>query len=309
MQQGEWTEVAAIASRDLNRARAAATRLGIPKIYGTYEELLADPEIDAIYNPLPNHLHVPWSVRALEAGKHVLCEKPIARTGLEGRVLQAAAEAHPHLHVMEAFMYRFHPQWERARELIREGTIGELGAVHASFTYFNEDPRDIRNQAEIGGGGLLDIGCYAVSVCRWLFAAEPRRVLATLELDPRFGTDRQASGILEFERGTGSFTCGTQLGSYQRVTIHGSRGWIEIEIPFNPLPDRPCRLFHQTGGELAEILVDPADQYTIQADRFSEAVLGRRSLPTPLSDAMSNMKAIDAVFASAAAGGWVDRER
>ena len=306
MQKGQSTEVVAIASRDLKKAQAAASRLGIPMAYGSYEELLADPAIDAIYNPLPNHLHVPWSVLALEAGKHVLCEKPIARTALEARELLAAAEAYPDLHVMEAFMYRFHPQWERARELIREGTIGELRAVHTTFSFFNENPADIRNQAEVGGGGVLDIGCYAISVSRWLFGAEPRRVLATLELDPRFRTDRQASAILEFDRGTGTFTVGTQIAPYQRVSVHATRGWIEVEIPFNPPPDRACRLFYRTGGKVVEIVVDPADQYAIQADRFSEAVLGRQPLPALLSDAMSNMKVIDAVFASTAGGGWAD---
>ncbi len=306
MQQGEWTEVAAIASRDLEKAQAAARRLGIPKAYGSYDELLADPEIEAVYNPLPNHLHVPWSIRALEAGKHVLCEKPIARSAAEARELLAAAEAHPELHVMEAFMYRFHPQWHRARQLLREGAIGELRAVHSFFAYFNEDPEDIRNQAAIGGGGMLDIGCYPVSLSRWLFEAEPRRVLATLEADPRFGIDRQASAILEFEGGGATFTCATQLAPYQRVWIHGTAGWIEIDIPFNPPPDRPTRVFHRTGGEGIEIVVEAADQDTLQADRFSEAVLGLGPLPTPLSDGVANLRVIDAVFASAERGGWVD---
>ncbi len=306
MQKGEWAEVLAIASRDLGKAQVAAQRLGLPKAYGSYEELLADPEVEAIYNPLPNHLHVPWSIRALEAGKHVLCEKPIARTAQEASELLAAAQAHPRLKVMEGFMYRFHPQWERVRALVQEGSIGVLRAVHATFSFFNENPADIRNRTEVGGGGMLDIGCYAVSVCRWLFAAEPRRVVATLEPDPRFGTDRRASAILEFDRGIGSFTVATQLAPYQRVTVHGTQGWIDVEIPFNPPPDQPTRLVHRTDGEVAELVIEAADQDTIQADRFSEAVRGGRPLPTPLTDAVANMKVIDAVLASAAGGRWVD---
>jgi len=306
MQKGRWPAVLAIASRDLGKAQAAARRLGLPKAYGSYEELLADPEVEAVYVPLPNHLHVPWSIRALAAGKHVLCEKPIARTAAEASELLSAAEAHPELKVMEGFMYRFHPQWERTRALVQEGTIGELRAVHSTFSFFNQNPADIRNRAEVGGGGMLDIGCYAVSACRWLFAAEPQRVLATLELDPRFGTDRQASAILEFDHGTGTFTVATQLAPYQRASVVGTRGWIEIEHPFSPAPDQPSRVLHRAGGELTELVIEAADQDTIQADRFSEAVRQGRPVPTPLSDAVANMRVIDAVFVSAAKGGWAE---
>ncbi len=306
MQKGEWSEVQAIASRDLDKARTAARELGIPKAYGSYEELLADPEIDAIYNPLPNHLHVPWSIQALEAGKHVLCEKPIARTAPEVRGLLEAAEAYPHLHVMEAFMYRFHPQWQHAHDLVREAKIGELRTIQTFFAYFNEDPDDIRNQSEIGGGGMLDIGCYPVSLSRWLFGAEPRRVLAKIEFDERFGIDRQTSAILEFERGTATFTCATQLAPYQRVSIHGTRGWIEIEVPFNPPSDSAVRLIQRTGSETREIHTDPANHYTLQGDRFSQAVLGHSSVPMPIDDAVANMKVIDAVFESAVSDQWVE---
>ena len=306
MQKGKWPEIVAIASRDLGRAHAAAGRLGIPKAYGSYDELLDDPEVEVVYNPLPPHLHVPWSIRALEAGKHVLCEKPIARSASEASELLSAAEAHPELQVMEGFMYRFHPQWERVRGLVQEGRIGELRAVHTTFSYFNENPEDIRNRPDVGGGGLLDIGCYAISVSRWLFGTKPRRAVAALELDARFGIDRRASAILEFEAGIGSFTVATQLASYQRVSVLGTLGWIEVEIPFNPARDRPTRVLHRTGGEVLEIVVEAADQDTLQADRFSEAVLGLGPLPTPLSDAVANMHVIDAVFASAERGGWAD---
>src|SRR5712691_11658912 len=207
MQQGTYCEIAAIASRSPEKARAAAAQLGIPKAYGSYEELLADQEIDAIYNPLPNNLHVPWSIKALQAGKHVLCEKPIALTAGEAQRLLEAAKQHPNLKVMEAFMYRFHPQWQRARRLVLEGKIGELRTIQTFFSYFNDDAHNIRNIAEVGGGAMPDIGCYAVSVARFIFNAEPQRVFGIVEYDPRLKTDRLASGILDFGRGTSTFTC------------------------------------------------------------------------------------------------------
>src|SRR5438270_8381120 len=202
MQQGTYCEIAAIASRSLEKARAAAAQLGIPKAYGSYEELLADPEIDAIYNPLPNHLHVPWSIKALEAGKHVLCEKPIAMTSTEAQKLADAARQYPHLKVMEAFMYRFHPQWQQARQMVNEGKIGELRTVQSFFSYYLVDTNNIRNIAEVGGGGMMDIGCYTASLSRYIFDAEPERVCGIVEYDPRFNTDRLSSAILDFGRVT-----------------------------------------------------------------------------------------------------------
>ena len=295
----------AIASRDKETAEAAAARLGIPRAYGSYEELLDDPDIDAIYNPLPNHLHVPWSVRALEAGKHVLCEKPLARNAAEAMILVEAGRRHPELKVMEAFMYKFHPQWQKVRSLIQEGAIGELRTVATIFAYFLDDGGNIRNMAAIGGGGLLDIGCYAVSVPRFLFNAEPVRLVATLEFDGRFETDRLDSAILEFGQGTATFTCSTQLDSFQRVTVHGTTGSIEVEIPFNAPTDRPCKLFYRHGGEVDEILLDTCDQYALQADAFAEAILWNQPVPVPLDDAVANMKVIEAVFTSAQSESWV----
>src|SRR5215469_10265069 len=257
-------DVLAIASRDQARAAAAAERLGIPRAYGSYEELLDDPDIDAVYNPLPNHLHVPWSVRALEAGKHVLCEKPLARNVAEAMILVEAGRRHPALKVMEAFMYKFHPQWQKVRSLVEEGAIGELRTVNTIFAYFLDDGANIRNMAAIGGGGLLDIGCYAISVPRFLFNSEPVRLVATLERDPSFETDRLDSAILKFRQGTATFTCSTQLDSFQRVTVHGTSGSIEVEIPFNAPTDRPCKLFYRHGGEMEEILIDTCDQYALQ---------------------------------------------
>jgi predicted dehydrogenase len=301
-----WVELAAIASRDLARARAVAAELGIARAHGSYEALLADPEVDAVYNPLPNHLHVPWTIKALEAGKHVLCEKPIAMTAAEAETLLAAARRHPRLKVMEAFMYRLHPQWQRAVALVQGGGVGEPRVVQSLFSYFNADPGNIRNQAEAGGGALMDIGCYSISLARLVFGAEPRRALGLIDRDPRFATDRITAGLLDFGGRSSSFTVSTQLQPYQRVHVLGTEGRIEIEIPFNAPPDRACRIWHQRGERSDEIALPACDQYTIEGDAFSQAILDDAPVPTPLDDAVANMRVIDAVFASARTGAWVD---
>jgi predicted dehydrogenase len=305
MQAGEYCEVTAIASRDLGRAQAAAHQLGLAKAYGSYEELLADPEVDAVYNPLPNHLHVPWSLRAMEAGKHVLCEKPIALTAAEAQELLDAARRHPQLKVMEAFMYRFHPQWEAAKQLVDGGQIGELRTIQSFFSYYLLDPENIRNRADMGGGGMMDVGCYCISLARFIFGSEPRRVLGIVEYDPQFKTDRLASGVLDFGRGTSTFTCSTQVAPYQRVNIVGTQGRVEIEIPFNAPTDVPCLMWHQSADSVEKILLPVANQYTLQGDLFSQAVLNDTPAPTPLEDAVANMKVIEAVFGSHAERGWV----
>jgi predicted dehydrogenase len=319
VQRGELCEVIAIASRSADSAAAAAARLGIAKSYGSYEELLADADVDAVYNPLPNHLHVPWSIRALEAGKHVLCEKPIALSSAEALELVAAGRRHPHLKLMEAFMYRHHPQWIRAREIVTTGGIGDLRTVSTLFSYFNADPGNIRNQAGIGGGALMDIGCYPISLSRFLFDAEPHRVLALVETDPALGTDRLESAILDFGRGTSTFTTSTQLVPYQRVQILGTTGRVEIEIPFNAPPDRPCRMWHETGGGfvsgsagsgdaggIEELVLDVCDQYTIQGDLFARAILDDGPVPTPIEDAVANMRVIESLVESGRRGTWAD---
>ena len=305
MQRGQYCEVVAIASRHLESARAAAAQLGIPKAYGSYEDLLADPEIEAIYNPLPNNLHVPWSLKALEASKHVLCEKPIALTSAEAQTLVDAAKRLPHLKVMEAFMYRHHPQWQRARQLIHAGEIGPVRTIHSFFSYFLTDPQNIRNRADVGGGGLMDIGCYNISLSRFIFDREPVRVCGMVEYDPQFKTDRLASGLLDFGDGTATFTYATQLVPYQRVNIYGTQGRVEIEIPFNAPPDRPCKMWHQRGTEIDEIVLDLCDQYTIQGDLFSLAILNDTPVPTPLEDAVANMKVMEAILESARRGAWI----
>jgi predicted dehydrogenase len=307
-QRSQFGAVTAIASRDLSRAKSAAADLGIEKAYGSYQELLADRNVDAVYIPLPNHLHVPWSIRALKAGKHVLCEKPIGLSVAEAEQLAGAAAAHPKLKVMEAFMYRFHPQWQTARQLVREGRIGRLRTIQTLFSYFNDDPQNIRNQRDIGGGALMDIGCYPISLSRFIFDAEPDRVLGLIERDPNTQVDRLTSGVLEFFQGTATFTCATQLVPYQRVNILGTSGRIEIEIPFNAPVDRPCRLWVQlgvtAGAPCEEIRFDTCDQYGLQADAFARAIMDDASVPTPIADAVANMRVIERVATSAKNNAW-----
>jgi len=308
MQKGKLIRVEAIASRNLEQARRTADQLGIPKAYGSYEELLADGEIEAIYNPLPNHLHVPWSVKAAEAGKHVLCEKPVALTAAEAQILIEARDRHGVL-VQEAFMVRYHPQWRRASELVREGRIGKLRAIQGFFSYTNTDPNNIRNQADIGGGALYDIGCYPVVTARFLFESEPARVVSLIDRDPELKIDRLTGALLDFPQGQAAFACSTQLVAYQRMQIFGTKGRIEIEIPFNAPPDKPCRIFVDDGSivggaSAATETFEVCDQYTIQGEVFSEHIRNGKPLEFPLEDAVKNMKVIDAVFRSAKSGAW-----
>jgi predicted dehydrogenase len=301
MQRGEWSEVVAVASRDGRKAEEAAEQLGIPKAYGSYEELLSDPEVEAIYNPLPNHLHVPWSIKAAEAGKHVLCEKPIAMSVAECRSL-IEARNRTGVKIGEAFMVRTHPQWLRARELVRSGEIGELRSIMGAFSYFNRDPKNIRNVPEYGGGSLMDIGCYPITTSRFLFGKEPVRVQCQAELDPDMGTDRLTSAILEFPGGHSVFTCSTQLVPYQRMQILGTSGRIEIEIPFNAPPDRSSRLRVDNGADRRTEEFPACDQYTLQGDCFSRAIRDGGEVPVPLEDAIRNMAVIEALFLSAKTG-------
>jgi len=308
MQRAQEGEVTALASRSLETARSAAATLGIAKAYGSYEELLADPDVDAVYIPLPNHLHVPWSIKAAEAGKHVLCEKPIALSADESRTLVAVRDLTGVL-IQEAFMVRTHPQWLAVREEVRGGRLGELRAIQMAFSYFNRDPRNVRNQADIGGGALMDIGCYPIVLSRFLFEAEPVRVIASIDHDPEFGTDRLTSALLEFERGQSAFTCSTQLVPYQRTQVLGTRGRIEVEIPVNAPPDRPCRIFFDDGRDAFGTGVETrafavCDQYTLQADEISRAIRERRPAPVPLEDAVANMRVIDALVRSSQSGRW-----
>jgi predicted dehydrogenase len=304
MQRGKYCEIVAMASRNLEHAELTANSLQIPKVYGSYEELLNDSEIDAIYIPLPNHMHVEWAIKSLEAGKHVLCEKPIGLSSSEAVKLQDAAQLKPHLKVMEAFMYRFHPQWQHTKKLVDDGKIGELKTVQSFFSYYNVDMNNIRNRKDAGGGGIMDIGCYCISFARFLFNREPDRVVGTVEYDPNALTDRLASGILDFSTGTSTFTCSTQLMPYQRVNILGTEGRIEIEIPVNTPPDKPTRVWLHLKGGTEEITFDPIDQYTLQGDAFSQAILENIPVPTNLEDSINNMKVIEALFLSSEKNTW-----
>ena len=307
MLKSDRLEIRALASRSLAAARAAAGTLGIPRAYGSYEELLADPEIEAVYNPLPNHLHVPLTVKAAEAGKHVLCEKPIALTAAEAERLRAAADK---VLIMEAFMVRFHPQWQRARELVRQGQVGTLRVVQMLFSYFNNDPGNIRNMSAIGGGGLYDIGCYPIVAGRFFFEAEPRRAIALVDRDPAFGTDRLTSALLDFGSGRHlNFTVSTQCVPFQRTQICGSKGRIEIQIPVNAPQGAKTLLFVDDGSSLdgssvrTETLPE-SDQYQLQAEALSRAIRGEIALPYGVENAVWSMRAIDALFRSEKSGRW-----
>ena len=300
MRSSRLSNTVAIASRDIAKARAAATALGVARAYGSYEELIADPEIEAIYNPLPNHMHVPWSIRAANAGKHVLCEKPIALSAAEARELVAARDANG-VQISEAFMVRVHPQWLEAKRLVDAGRVGPLRLVTGHFSYARRDPADIRSNPEWGGGALMDIGCYPIFISRWFFGAEPIEVAGMIETDPEFGVDRLTSALLRFPTGQAAFTCSAQLVPYQRMHLFGEHGRIEVEIPFNAPPDRACRIFVDDGSKLAgasavTIEIPAVNQYTLQADRFSEAVRGIGSVPVSLENAIGNMGVIDRLF-------------
>lgn len=306
MQKGKLTEVAAIASRNAAKAEKAAEELGIPKAYASYEELLADPDIDAVYIPLPNHMHVPWSIRAAEAGKHVLCEKPVGMNAAEVRELIAARDR-TGVTIGEAFMVQTHPQWVGTVELVRSGAIGKLRAAYGSFGYSRPEPENIRNIREYGGGGLMDVGCYPIKVSRMVFGEEPVRVWGVLERDPKFGTDTLASAILQFPSGQCVFTCGTKIVLNQSMQFLGTEGRIEFEIPFNAVTGETSRIFLDTGVDVIGTGVSaqefPAcDQYTVQGDEFSRAILERGRPPVPLEDSLNNMKVIDALFRSADSG-------
>jgi len=305
MQKGGYCEISAIASRDKRKAEDAAGKLGIAKAYGSYEELLRDGEIEAVYNPLPNHLHVPWSAKAAEAGKHVLCEKPISLNVAEAKGLLAVRDR-TGVKIGEAFMVKTHPQWLRTQEIIRSGGIGDLRAIAGVFSYFNRNPDNVRHKVEWGGGGLMDIGCYPITMSRFIFGEEPVRVVGTLERDPDFGTDRLASVILEFSSGQSIFTCGTQAAYFQRMHFLGTSGRVEIEIPWNAPNDRPCRIFvgDQMGGAPKVEEFPIVDQYTIQGDEFSRAIRGEREVPVPLEDAIKNMAVIEAIFKAADSRQW-----
>ena len=305
MRRSTRSEVVAVGSRSESAARAFADELGIPRAYGSYEELLADPEVDAVYIPLPNHLHREWTLAAARAGKHVLCEKPIALSAADAQEMVDACEA-AGVRLMEAFMYRLHPSWLGVRSLLAAGRIGRLQSVQSWFSYYNDDPRNIRNILDAGGGALLDIGCYSINLSRMLFGAEPERVEAAILRDPDSEVDVLTSGLLVFPGGgTATFTCSTRSETDQRVHIYGTEGRISIGIPFNIPPDRETSIYLTHGGDppaapaTEEIRYPVADPYAVQADAFAAAILDGTPTPTPPADAVANMRVIERVFAAA----------
>ncbi len=304
LQTSSYNQVVAVSSRSLQNARAYADELKIARAYGSYEELLNDPNIDAIYNPLPNHMHVPWSIKALQAGKHVLCEKPLGLNTAEALELIDVAAQHPQLKVMEAFMYRFHPQWQRARDLVRAGSIGQVRNIHSHFAYNNHDVNNIRNSIVMGGGALMDIGCYCISLSRFIFAEEPLRVLGQITPYAGYEVDCFVSGMMEFADGNATFTASTKIEPEQYVAINGEQGSIFIPVPFNPIADTDTHLVLKRNEEHEEIVLIASDHYRNMADAFAQSIMQHENIPTPLSDALANMKIIDAIFASAQTNQW-----
>lgn len=309
MQNSDWSAVTAIASRDLRKAQDAAHSLHIEKAYGSYEELLADPDIEAIYNPLPNNLHVPWSIRAAEAGKHVLCEKPVSLNVAEAKMLLQARDRCG-VKIGEAFMVRSHPQWLRTRELIQSGRIGELRSAFGYFGYYDSDPTSVANIAALGGGAIMDIGCYPIKTSRFIFGEEPLRVCSLLERDPNMKIDRLSSVLLQYPSGQCIFTAGMQVVYYQKMQFFGTKGRVEVEVPFGPPLDKPSRILIDdgtnlyAGGSTVVESIAPCNQFTIQGDEFSRAIRGVGEIPNSLEDALCNMAVMDAVYRSAESGKW-----
>lgn len=308
MQAGKFCEMTAIASRNPKKAEKAANDLGIPKFYGSYEELLNDSEIEAVYIPLPNQLHIEWTIKAATAGKHVLCEKPLGMNAEEVRKLIKIRDK-TGVKIQEAFMVRTHPKWLKVRELIRSGRIGDLQMIAGFFSYFNDDKLNIRNKPEMGGGALMDIGCYCINLSRFIFEDEPRKVSSLIERDETTGIDKLTSALLNFPKGQATFTCSTQLVPYQRMQFFGTKGRIEVEIPVNIPPDTPTRIFIDDGKDLygkniETIEFSAVDQYTIQGDLFSKAILENSEQAISLENSFANMAVIDAVFRSAETGNW-----
>ena len=292
---GKYSKVHAIASRDLGKAQQVASKYNIPNAYGSYDELLMDKEVEAVYIPVPNHMHVSTSIKALRAGKHVLVEKPIGLSSHEGQRLLEESFKYPELKIMEAFMYRHHPQWIKTKELVENGEIGELKTIQSSFSFFEDNPDCIVNKKEYGGGSLMDIGCYPISLSRFLFNDEPKKVFSKIDYHPDFETDTLATAILVFDKGTSTFFSSTLMEDNQSVQVFGTDGKIEIEVPFNPQPDTPAKIYLYRGSKKEEIEFELCDQYTIQGDLLSLAIRNNSPVPTSLEDAIANMKVIEMI--------------
>jgi predicted dehydrogenase len=305
LRRAEGVEIAAVASRSEASADAFAQTNNIPTAYGSYEALLADPTIDVVYIPLPNHLHVEWARKAAEAGKHVLCEKPMPLVAADLEQLRDVASK---VHIAEAFMVRLHPQWHEVRARVRAGEIGELTHAHIAFAYTNTVADNIRNKADIGGGALYDIGCYCVVASRWFFETEVQRAVALFDRDPVFGTDRRTTGLLDLGNARSvAFSCSTQSVPHQRIHLFGIKGRIEVTIPFNHPADDTCTYLTHDGSSLdgmdtTAYVVAAVDQYKLEAEWFSNLV--RTAVPTTqlLDDAVMQARTLDALFRSEKSG-------
>lgn len=306
MLKSNYCEIIAIASRNIDKAKTAANKFNIPNSYGSYEEILANEEIEAVYIPLPNHLHVPWAIKALNAGKHILLEKPIGLNITEAQELLEKSKKHPELKIMEAFMYKFHPQWIKVKQLVDEGAIGTLKNIQSSFSFYDDNPESITNKSEMGGGSLMDIGCYSISLSRLLFKAEPNKIMGMVEIHHDFKVDVLASAILEFENGYSSFFSSTLLEENQKVEVFGTNGKIEILVPFNPEENIPAKILLTKDSKETEIQFELCNQYTIQADIFSRAIIENGEVPSSLYDSIYNMKVIEKIIESSKLGKSVD---
>lgn len=296
--------VVAIASRDAQRARDAATTLGIARAHGSYEALLADPEVDAIYNPLPNSMHAEWTLKAAEAGKPILCEKPLAVDAAEAALMVGGCKARG-VPLMEAFMYRFHPQHARVRELIEAGTIGEVRAVRAAFTFLLDpfNPANVRLQGSLSGGALMDVGCYAVNAARMLFGEEPVGASATYDYREEFGVEVTLAGVLEFsDRRMATIDCGFQAAGPGWYMVAGTKGRIEVPVAFVTGEDATTVIVQDAEGRREE-RIPGVNQYTLEAEEFADALIEGRPFRIPAEDGVANMRAIDALYRSAGAYG------
>jgi len=307
IQLSEKNKVVAIGSGNIEKAKQIATDNGIARVHASYDDVINDPEVDVIYNPLPNNMHAEWSIKALQAGKHVLCEKPIALTAKETQQLIDEVKKHPKLKLMEAFMYKFHPQWLKVRALLDSGVVGDISTVNTFFSYYNVDSNNIRNRTEVGGGTLMDIGCYAISFTKFMLGSQPLKVSSMMERDQKMGTDKMTSALLSFDNGrTATFTCSTQLAKYQRCIAYGAKGYIEVEIPCNAPLNEPCRVILKANDKEETFLLGPANQYTLEADAFYNFINNDVDMTPYLEDTLGNMKVIDAVVKSATEGKWVN---
>ena len=303
----------ALASRDPDKGPRVAQQFGIPRLYARYEALLADAEIDAIYVPLPNPLHFEWAMRALQAGKHVLCEKPLCMSA--GQVARLCAERdRSGRHIEEGFAFRNHPQWAKLDEIVSAGAIGEVRAVHATLAKQFLDPADVRNNLATGGGALYDLGSYAISACNRVFKRPPVRVVAALERDPAFGTDRLSSALLDYGDRHAAFTVGTQAGSdawgtHQQFSVLGSRGWLRMNFAFAHARPTACQIEVGDASSVgsfptASYTFEPVDHYLLQVERFSRRLLGHAVPSWPIEDALDTLRTLEALFASAREDGW-----